>query len=258
MLEKDGLTQYNCFNPMINKSISIIIPAFNEGANIKRVIGTVFSFLKDNFSAFEIVVVDDGSTDNTAAVLKAVISAGTPLTIVTNPVNKGKGRSVKRGVEEASKEYVLMSDADLSTPLKEVLKFFEYIDQGYDIVIGSRALPDSRLAVRQGFLRSSMGKTFNFILQRVLFTGIKDTQCGFKLFKTAQARELFALQRVERFCFDAEVLFIAKRRGLRVKEAGVEWANRAESRVAIFRDSLGMFLDLFKIRLNGWRGFYGP
>jgi dolichyl-phosphate beta-glucosyltransferase len=243
---------------MITKSLSVIIPAYNEGANIRRIIASVSAFLKDNFSDSEIVVVDDGSIDDTAAVLKEICASGTRLTVVTNQPNKGKGRSVRRGVEAASKEYALMSDADLSTPLKESLKFFDYLAQGFDIVIGSRALPDSRLAVRQGILRRSMGKTFNFILQRVLFRGIRDTQCGFKLFKAAQAKELFALQRVERFCFDAEVLFIAKRKGLRIKEAGVEWANRQESRVAIFRDSLGMFIDLFRIRLNAWKGCYDP
>lgn len=243
---------------MITQSLSVIIPAYNEGANIKRVIASVSAFLRENFSDFEIVVVDDGSIDDTAGVLAEICASGTPLTIVTNRPNKGKGRSVRQGVEAASKEYVLMSDADLSTPLKESLKFFDYLTQGFDIVIGSRALPDSRLAVSQGILRRSMGKTFNFILQCVLFRGIRDTQCGFKLFKASQARELFGLQRVERFCFDAEVLFIAKRKGLRIKEAGVEWANRPESRVAIFRDSLGMFLDLFRIRLNAWRGYYDP
>ena len=242
---------------MINKSLSVIIPAYNEGANIRRVIGSVSGFLRDNFSDYEIVVVDDGSVDDTAAVLKGIVASGTPLTIVTNRPNRGKGYSVKRGVEAASKEYVLMSDADLSTPLKESLKFFDYVAQGFDIVIGSRALPDSRLAVRQGILRRSLGKTVNFILQCVLFRGIRDTQCGFKLFKAGQAKELFALLRVERFCFDAEVLFVAKRRGLRIKEAGVEWANRQESRVAIVRDSFGMFLDLFMIRLNAWTGAYG-
>lgn len=240
---------------MIDKSISIIIPAYNEGANIARVVETVFGFLEENFSVFEIIVVDDGSGDGTIGVLNS-LPRRIPLKIISNGVNKGKGYSVKRGVESAGKEYVLFSDADLSTPLREALRFFSFFEQGYDIVIGSRALPDSRLAVRQGMTRRLMGKTFNFFLQRLLLKGISDTQCGFKCFKREQAVRIFARQTIFRFCFDAEILYIARRMGLKIKETGVEWANRADSRVAIVTDSLNMFFDLFRIRINGWRGLY--
>lgn len=239
---------------MINKGISIVVPAFNEGANIETIVRSIDGFLRAGFTSYEIIVVDDGSSDQTVQALRSL--SRIPLKILCNGVNRGKGYSVKKGIEFAEKEFVLLCDADLSTPLGEVNKFFDYFAQGYDIVIGSRALPDSRLAVRQGLLRRSMGKTFNFFVQALLFRGIKDTQCGFKCFKREQARKLFALQRVERFCFDVEILFIARRRGLKIKEAGVEWANRPESRVAILRDSINMFTDLFKIRMNGWRGAY--
>lgn len=239
---------------MIDKSVSIVIPAYNEGANIKDVVNGVDFFLKSRLSDYEIIVVDDGSADDTSRVLATV--AGIPLKVLSNRVNRGKGYSVRRGIEAATKEYVLFCDADLSTPIAELLRFLPYFDRGYDIVIGSRALPDSKLAKRQGFVRRSMGKVFNFLLQALLLRGIRDTQCGFKCFRRDQARELFGRQTVERFCFDAEILYIARRWGLRIRDIGVEWANRPDSRVAIVGDSLGMFTDLFRIKINGWRGLY--
>lgn len=239
---------------MITTSLSVIIPAYNEGETIAQAVREVAGFLHASVTDFEIIVVDDGSRDATMDVLARVKDI--PLKVVSNGVNRGKGYSVRHGIELAGKEYVLFCDADLSTPLKEVLRFFDYFSQGYDIVIGSRAMLDSRLVVRQGFLRRSMGKTFNFLLQMLLFRGIKDTQCGFKCFKRAQAVALFARQTVFRFCFDAEILYIARKLGLRIKEAGVEWVNRPDSRVAMVRDSLNMFVDLIRIRLNGWRGVY--
>ena len=240
---------------MIDAGVSIVIPAYNEGANIRRVVEDVYAFLRANFPDFEIIVVDDGSRDDTVACLESLVST-IPLKIVRNPGNKGKGYSVKSGVMRAEKDFVLFCDADLSTPLKELIGFFDHFAAGYDIVIGSRAMPDSRLAVKQGFLRRSMGKTFNFFLRVLLFGGIRDTQCGFKCFKRGQARRLFALQTIDRFCFDAEVLFIARRLGLKIKEAGVEWRNRSDSRVAIIKDSFNMFADLFRIRINAWRDVY--
>lgn len=239
---------------MIESGISLIIPAYNEGANIRRVVEEASAFLSRNFRRYEVIVVDDGSTDATVEALRTLPRAG--LKILVNGTNQGKGFSVRRGVEAAELEYVLFSDADLSTPLAEVLGFFTQFNAGYDIVIGSRAVQGSRLAKRQGLLRRSMGKTFNRILQLLLFKGIRDTQCGFKCFKREQAQRIFRLQRIRRFCFDAEALFIASLWGLRIKEEGVEWRNRADSRVAIVADSLNMFCDLFRIRVNGWRGLY--
>jgi dolichyl-phosphate beta-glucosyltransferase len=241
---------------LIDTSVSVIIPAFNEGRHIKDVVEAVDVFLRSHFRDYEIIVVDDGSTDDTSAVLKSI--ARIPLKAIGNGTNRGKGYSVKCGVAAAEKEYVLFCDADLSTPLRELPKFFDYFKLGYDVVIGSRAMPDSRLALKQGLLRRSMGKTFNLFLQCILFRGIRDTQCGFKCFRTPQAKEIFALQTVTGFCFDAEILYIASRKGLKIKEAGVEWSNRADSRVSILGDSLSMFGDLFRIRMNGWRGLYNP
>jgi len=240
---------------MIDASVSVIIPAYNEGASIRRAVETVYAFLKGNFSDFEIIVVDDGSADSTAAQIESLLPR-IPIQSIRNPVNKGKGYSIRRGVERAEKEYVFFCDADLSTPLEALAGFFPYFAAGYDIVIGSRAVPGSRLVVKQGFLRRSMGKCFNFFLRGLLFGGMRDTQCGFKCFKREHARKLFSVQTVDRFCFDAEVLYIARRRGLKIKEIGVAWTNRADSRVAMVRDSLNMFADLLRIKINGWKGVY--
>lgn len=240
---------------MIDASVSVIIPAYNEGAGIRRAVETVYAFLKNNFPGFEIIVVDDGSTDSTAAQIESLLPR-VPLQAIRNPVNRGKGYSIRRGVERAEKEHVFFCDADLSTPLEELTGFFPHFAAGYDIVIGSRAAAGSRLVAKQGLLRRSLGKCFNLFLRGFLFGGIRDTQCGFKCFKREHARRLFALQTVDRFCFDAEVLYIARRRGLRIKEAGVAWTNRADSRVAMMRDSFTMFADLFRIKINGWKGVY--
>jgi len=239
---------------MINKSISVVIPAYNEEKDIKSTIESIYEFLQDNFSDFEIIAVDDGSTDFTGKILGSL--TGLRLRVMHHGVNKGKGYSVKMGVQSAMKDYILLCDADLSTPLEEVNKLLDYIVRNYDIAIGSRALADSRITRRQGLLRSSMGKIFNLLVRLILFGGIRDTQCGFKCFKRDAAQKIFARQRVNRFCFDAEILYIAKRRGLKIKEVGVEWANRASSRVAILRDSLDMLADLFRVRANGRRGLY--
>lgn len=239
---------------MTPKSISIVVPAYNEEKNIQSTVGIIHAFFRENFSDFEIIVVDDGSTDRTAAILDSL--SGMPLKVVRHSVNQGKGYSVGQGVAVAEKEHTLLCDADLSTPLEEIKKLLPFMDEGFDIAIGSRAMKGPRLLVRQGFLRRSMGKIFNLFVRLLLFSGIQDTQCGFKCFRTDAAKKIFACQRIQRFSFDVEILYIAKRRNLKIKEVPVAWVNRPDSRVVVWRDPWNMWFDLWRIRMNAARGLY--
>lgn len=241
---------------MINSSVSIVIPAYNEEEHIENTLLTVSDHLSKNFANFEMIIVDDGSSDNTFSLVSQASKRIPNLKVLKNPANRGKGYSVKRGVLAANLDYVLFTDADLSTPIEELDACIEHFDNGADIVIGSRALGGSRVIKRQNFLRMSMGKTFNLLIQLFLFRGIKDTQCGFKILKKGVAKQVFEAQCLEGFCFDVEILHIAKKKGCVIKEHPVKWVNREDSRVSLVNDSAKMFMDIFRIKLNNLRGCY--
>ena len=242
---------------MLEKSLSVIIPAYNEEELIQNTLISIDSSLKNNFRKYEIIVVDDASEDDTCSkVIDLQEKADIQVKLIRNDENRGKGLSVKKGMLEASLDYVLFLDADLSTHIDEVLKFLPFFDDGFDIVIGSRALPDSNIIKKQGLIRRNMGKFFNLLVQVLLLHGIWDTQCGFKCFRREVARKLFSLQRMEGFCFDVEILFAGKKCDHLIKEVPISWINRESSRVSVINDSMAMFIDLFKIKINGLRGFY--
>lgn len=242
---------------METNDISVVIPAYNEESCIENALSTISDYLGKNFVNFEIIVVDDGSRDDTFSIISQAAKKMPNLKVLRNSLNSGKGYSVKRGVLAASFPWILFSDADLSTPIEELGACRKYFNDGVDIVIGSRALKQSRIAKRQKFLRMSMGKTFNFLVQLFLFRGIKDTQCGFKIIRRDVARQLFGSQRLNGFCFDVEILYIAKKKTYIIKEHPVKWVNREDSRVSIVSDPVKMFRDIFSIKLNDLRGFYG-
>lgn len=236
--------------PSLIKSISIVIPAFNEEKRIMPTIQKIYAYLKSNVALFEIFVVDDGSSDNTREVVNDLSGEIRGIKLLSNESNRGKGFSVRSGVLNANCALILLSDADLSTPIEEVEKLLPYLEQGYDIVIGSRGLKESDIIKRQAWYRQLMGKTFNLLVKTILFTGIEDTQCGFKLFKTDLAKKVFGLSKIDGFAFDVELLLIAKRMGYRIKEVPVRWINSPQSRVRIVGDSFKMFIDLLRIRLS--------
>ena len=240
----------------MNANISVIIPCYNEESAILSTLDQTDQFLKAHFADYEIIVVDDGSGDNTKAMVEKLSQGNPEIKLLSHGKNMGKGASVKKGVMAARYDLILFSDADLSTPIEEIEKFIPHFQKGIAVCIGSRALRESELIKRQGFLRQNMGKTFNLILQALLFRGINDTQCGFKCFTREAALKIFSRQRLPGYCFDAEVLFIARRLGLSVQEIPVRWINRSHSRVHIFRDSIRMFFDILRIRFNAWRGLY--
>ena len=233
--------------------LSIVIPAFNEQARLPATLARIRQHLLDKGLSHEILVVDDGSSDATAACARDAL--GDSVRVLQNHRNRGKGFSVRRGMLEARGERLLMSDADLSTPIEELTPLMRKLDEGFDVVIASRALPGAQVLVRQPFFRESMGRLFNLLVRALVLPGLHDTQCGFKLFRAEPARQAFSRARFEGFSFDVEVLYIAKRRGHRIGEVPVTWRNDAATRVTLFGGSAA-FLDVVRIRWGGLLGRY--
>lgn len=231
----------------------MIIPAYNEAKRLPPTLGAIRRFLDGWGRPYEILVVDDGSTDETAA--RAREAGGKALILLVNGRNRGKGHSVRRGMLAATGEVRLMTDADLSTPIEEFPRLLSRLDDGHEIAIGSRALPESRVEVRQPWYRESLGRFFNLLVRLVALPGLHDTQCGFKLFTAAAARQAFEPARLDGFSFDVETLFIARRRGLKIAEVPVTWRNDAATRVGLARGGQA-FLDLLRIRANDLAGRY--
>ena len=237
-------------------NLSVIIPAFNEEARIPATIRRVAKYVEDSFREYEIIVVDDGSTDRTVDAVRSLARDIGRIKLLQNGVNRGKGFSVKQGVQAASGNIILMTDADLSTPIEEIEKLLVWIERDFDVVIGSRGLKESDIVLRQPWYREKMGRTFNVLVSTLVMQGFKDTQCGFKIFRADVAKELFRRSVVEGFGFDVEVLFLAGKLGFRIKEVPVRWINSPDSRVKVLSAPLRMFVDLLAIRLNWIRGFY--
>lgn len=241
-------------------ALSIVVPAYNEVRRIGGSLEQILRFAENYPGGAEVIVVDDGSTDGTGALVEGYqADAGGRLKLISHPRNRGKGAGVRTGFEAAVGQVVLFTDADLSAPITEAPLLIDPIVAGRcDVAIGSRALDPSRIQVRQTWVRRTMGRTFNRAVRFWTGLDIQDTQCGFKAFRRKTAGPLFAAQQVEGFAFDVELLYLAARRGLRVLEIPVKWNHVDDSRVSLVTDSSAMLLELVRIRLNGWRGIYGP
>jgi dolichyl-phosphate beta-glucosyltransferase len=238
--------------------LSIVIPAYNEDDRLVASLAKIASYLDAGGIDAEILVVDDGSKDRTAE-LAAKALEGRRGRVVGNGENRGKGYSVRHGVLEARGRFVLLTDADLSTPIEEHAKLAAVIrDRDLDVVIGSRALPDSDVQVRQGWLRQAMGRSFNTIIRALTGLPFPDTQCGFKLMDRERVKPLFEKMDVDGFAFDVELLFLCARFGLSVAEAPVVWRNAAGSKVSLLGDPLNMIADVLRVRWRFRRGLYNP
>jgi dolichyl-phosphate beta-glucosyltransferase len=225
--------------------LSIIIPAYNEESRIAKSLDIAIDYLNKFGLLYEIVVVDDGSKDNT---LKVLGTFSNYIIVLAQPFNMGKGAAVRRGMLESSGKIRLFSDADFSTPIYELPKLIEKIQNGADICIGSRAIDRSMVKEHQPFYREFMGKTFNKFVQTLVFKGITDTQCGFKAFTESAVNKVFNKAKINGFSFDVEILYLAKLEQLIVEQVPVEWYNDERSTVHPIKDSTRMFLELFKIR----------
>lgn len=239
-------------------SISIVIPAFNEERRLTDTLTAVLAYLaRRDWRFTEVVVVDDGSADGTARLVREFSATHAAVRLVENPGNRGKGYSVRHGMMEARGEWILFSDADLSAPIEELDKLLAAAREGgASVAIGSRALDRSLIEVHQSGFREMAGRVFNLCMRALTGLPFRDTQCGFKLFEAGAARKVFRQQRLEGFGFDAEVLFIARQLGFRMVEIPVRWSHSEGTKVSMFRDSLNMFLDLLRIRWNELRGRY--
>lgn len=244
--------------------LSVIIPAYNEEPNFKKgLIDEAPKYLKSQNYSYEILIVNDGSDDNTAQLAEDFAKKYENVRVIDNP-HQGKAETVKKGVEEAKGEYILFTDFDQATPISEIEKLFPHFPQ-FDIVIGSRQLPGARRD-KEPFYRHLMGLVFNLIVQFIAVKGIWDTQAGFKCFKSQVAKELFSKLKVYGIgkkvqgalvtAFDVELLFIAKKNKYKIKEVPIVWHHVATSRVNPLKDSLRMFRDVLKIRLNDLKGVY--
>ena len=238
--------------------LSIIVPAYNEEERLVASLGKITSYLDAAGIDAEILVVDDGSKDRTAE-LAAKALAGRRGRVVPNGENRGKGYSVRHGVLEARGRFVLLTDADLSTPIEDHAKLAAVIrDRDLDVVIGSRALPDSDVQVRQGWLRQTMGRSFNTIIRAMTGSPFRDTQCGFKLMDRERVKPLFEKMVVDGFAFDVELLFLCARFGLSVADVPIAWRNATGSKVSLLSDPLKMIADVLRVRWRFRRGLYNP
>jgi dolichyl-phosphate beta-glucosyltransferase len=229
---------------------SVVIPAYNEALRLPETLRRVDEWFAARTKAYEFIVVDDGSADETLARAKGFRPRQGRMRVLRNLRNRGKGASVRRGVAAACGRWILFTDADLSTPIEELEHLQSALGQGEGVAIGSRAVPGAQVVQPQPWYRTCMGKTFNLCVRLLLLPGVHDTQCGFKLFSRSAARRLFRLLTIPRFGFDVELLYLARRSGLTIREVPVAWYNSAASRVSPIRDSCIMFIDLFRIR---WR-----
>lgn len=235
--------------------LSLVIPAYNEASRIGPSLEKAYAYLKNTQYNTEIIVVDDGSKDDTVKVVEQFIAetpapANVKACVIPLGGNIGKGAAVQRGMLAAKGRVRIFTDADFSTPIHEIEKVIPLIEsQQYDIVVGSRAAEGRKLVKKhQPWYRETMGRFFNVLVQTLVFRGIKDTQCGFKGFSDRAAKNLFARQKVMGFSFDVEILYLAKRANYHVKEIAVEWYNDERSTVGAFSDSAKMFIELVRIR----------
>ncbi len=230
--------------------LSVVIPCYNEEARLPRTLELVEGYLDARGTGYEVILVDDGSTDTTRRVMESSAARNPRVRITVLPHNRGKGRALAEGVAAARGSEILVTDADLSTPIDELEKLQAELDKGAGVAIASRALRGSRVEVSQPFYRVLMGKAFNLIVQTLLLPGIWDTQCGFKLFRADVAREAFAGLSTDGFGYDPEVLYRAKRRGVRIAEVPVVWRNSAPTKVSPIRSSLDMFKHVVRVRFR--------
>ena len=235
--------------------LSVVIPSYNEELRLPGTLDRIAAYLQTYGGAAEVLVVDDGSKDRTAAVAESYRGKIPSLRVVSNKVNRGKGYSVRHGMQEARGRIALFTDADLSAPIEEAGKLIAALENN-DVAIGSRAMDRSLITVHESRFREFAGIIFNKIVRIILWLPFVDTQCGFKAFRRENCGVIFEQQRIERFGFDPELLYLARHHGLRTVEIPVRWGHSAATKVSMFRDSIQMFMDVFTVRWKALTGCY--
>ena len=238
-------------------ALTLVIPAYNEEIRLAGALSHVAGFGSSHPGGCEVIIVDDGSRDRTASIAREFAGKHPGVRVLVNERNRGKGYSIRRGVLEARGEVVLVSDADLSTPLTESGRLHERLRVlGRGIIIGSRGLPDSKVEVHQNPLREAMGRVFNFLVRTLTGLPFRDTQCGFKMMTRSVVEPIFRRARVDRFSWDVELLYVAYRRGIAIEEIPVTWRNAPGSKVGILSAPIEMLRDVFRIRRWHRQGWY--
>ena len=227
--------------------ISIIVPIYNENLIIKKNLNNIYNCFKNKFK-FEIILVNDGSTDNSLNEVEKTNIKN--IKIINNSKNMGKGYSIINGIKNSKGDIILVTDADLSTPIEEFFKLYKFYKQGYDCIIGSRSNFDSNVKLKQGILRTISGKIFNSLVKLILNLNYNDTQCGFKLYNGDKIRNIINFCKVRGFCIDVEILYLLQIFNIKVLEKGVVWFDDSKSTVNMFKDPFNMFVDLLKIKLR--------
>lgn len=241
---------------MINRPISVVIPCFNEGKIIFQNIREIYNYLNRKFSVFEIIAVNDGSSDNTLSELR-IVQQEVPIQLINNEKNEGKGKAVRDGIITSCYKTVMFLDADLAIPVEELEKFLEETEKGNDLVIASRFIPGLKILKPVLWHRKIMEKIFRILRMIILNSWrVKDTQCGFKVFRSEAAKRIFSMATINRFAFDSEIIFIAKKFGYSIKELPITLQNPPHSHVRLIRDPINMFFALLKIRFNDLTGVY--
>ncbi len=233
--------------------LSVIIPAFNEEERMGAVLAHTLEYLRGRGEPFEVIVVDDGSSDGTARLVEDAQSSYPELRLIRLTVNQGKGNAVKTGVSQAEGRYILFTDADGSTPIEEVERLLAEVEKGADVAIGSRALASRAVTVDAKWYRKLPGRIFAFCANQLLIPGIKDTQCGFKLFTAEAAEYLFQRQEQKRWSFDLELLYVGQRAGMHISEVPVNWKHAEGSKVNVLADGLKMLREMLIIRQRHMR-----
>ncbi len=233
---------------------SVIIPAYDEERRMPASLERVTSFVRKQPYPIEVIVVDDGSKDATASIVETFVEKDPFVSLIRNP-HGGKGAAIKAGIARGQGQYLVVSDTDLSVPIEELSKFLPPALDGYDVAIASREVKGAQ-RINEPYYRHLMGRVYNLLVRIIAVPGIQDTQCGFKAFRREVAREIFPFQTIEGWGFDVEILFIAQRFGYGVIEVPVVWYYGAESKVSPFKDTIGMFAELLRVRRNARQGLY--
>ncbi len=235
---------------------SIVIPAYNESARISTTLEKVLAYVHSQGWSAEVIVVNDGSRDNTAQIVQDFAQKDSALRLIENPGNRGKGYSVRNGMLHSQGSFVLFSDADLSSPIEEAPKLFQALEEGADIAIGSRWLRAETQTRRQPLHRQLFGRVFNLALRLTLGLQFADTQCGFKAFKQPAVKAIFPLQKIERWGFDPEILFLARKLGFKTKEIPVLWGHSGGTRINPLIDGSRMVQEMLRVRWWSLTGKY--
>ncbi|MCX5848969.1 MAG: glycosyltransferase family 2 protein [Deltaproteobacteria bacterium] len=236
--------------------LSVLIPVYNERKRIRDTIKRVIIYFENTEPDFELILINDGSTDETLQICVEQAGAEQRIRVISYPVNRGKGYAILRGLKAAQGELLLFMDADMATPLKEYLKLREIMfSEKLDLVLGARVKDETDIAVHNPIYRRFVGRIFNMFVRMIVLPHIKDSQCGFKLYTRSAYQAIASRQVIHDFSFDVEHLYITRKLGLKIKEVGVQWSNVANTTVSVFRSALPMLINLFRIRWHHRRGY---